>query len=157
SFREIDESVNVKSSSILYYFRLKEDLAFVVAERYREDFFQVLGPAPVAGKSPRDQFLRYGEVYLKSFKSSGKACLCGILSHESPALPEPVISEVERFIDANIIWLKETLAGSHLSDTEGIARLAYSSMEGAMGVATLKSDPSWLVNAREQIARLFPD
>ncbi len=157
SFREIADEVKVKSSSVHYYFRRKEDLASEVAVRYREDFLKQLGPPIIEGRSPKKQFQRYADTYIKSFTVSGKACLCGILSHEAPALPTQVIAEVENFIDANIDWLKAVLANEQAPKREAIARLAYAGMEGAMGVATLKTDSSWLKTAKKQLSGFFSE
>ncbi len=154
SFREIADSVGVKSSSVHHYFRRKEDLATEVAERYRSGFFEILG-APNHSTNDEKQMLElYCNAFIQSFQQSGRACLCGILSHESPALPNAVVNAVNTFIDQNLDWLTHAFSqsGRTEKDARAFATLAYCSLEGAMAVATLKSDVNWLHTTQQQLA-----
>lgn len=148
SFREIAEEVGIKSSSVHHYFRRKEDLARVVAGRYCDAFFAALGDAGTVKEDPKSIITHYGNVFLHAFKESGKACLCGILTHESPAIPQPVLLEIESFVDKNIQWLMTAygVSSSDTSQDEALARAraTYTAFNGAMAVATLKQDVSWI-------------
>ena len=159
SFREVADDVGIKSSSVQHYFKRKEDLAAAVAHEYSNSFFNTLGTV-IETQSPKQQFIHYSDVFIQSFTTSKRACLCGILTHESPSLPQPVINEVDTFIDKNIEWLKAAYAAKEDTnapeDIEELAIISYTSMEGAMAVATLKDDVSWLTTTQRQLAkRLF--
>jgi len=155
SFREIADDVGVKSSSVHHYFRRKENLAVAVAVSYTERFFNSLGDPESSGKTRKDRLRHYGRVFRQAFKVSGRACLCGVLSHEAPALPEIVVNEVERFVDRNLDWLTKVYStgspAGQPTDPEAYAFMTYSALEGAMAVATLKKNVRWLDLVQKQI------
>jgi len=148
SFREIAEAIGIKSSSVHYYFRRKEDLAAVVAKRYSDAFLNVLGDPKALNRNSKSILAHYGNAFINAFKGSGKACLCSILSHESPAIPQSVLLEIDSFVDKNIDWL--TAAFRFASGSSGTkkfleqARVTYTALNGAMAVATLKQDAGWI-------------
>ena len=159
SFREIADAVGVKSSSVHHYFRRKEDLAAEVAQRYADAFFTGLGAASQPDESPLAALKRYGSGFIGAYQSSGKACLCGILSHESPALPEMVKEHISAFVDRNVAWLSEALStGPGALESEVAAeraRIYYAGLSGAMGVAALKGESAWISEVLEALVESF--
>lgn len=154
SFREIADEVGIKSSSVHHYFRRKEDLAVVVAERYSDAFLSALGD-PLKFEDSESVIFHYSNVIKKAFKSSGKACLCGILSHESPMMPESVAREIASFVDNSIDWLTAALSfESNKRDADALlakARVIYVAFSGAMAVATLNQDISWIQSVQDYL------
>ena len=123
------------------------DLAVVVAERYSDAFFAALGD-PFKYKDSKSVIVHYGAVIRKAFESSGKACLCGILSHESPMMPEPVAAVISSFVDKSIQWLTNAFSfepsKKDANELLAKARVIYVAFSGAMAVATLKQEISWI-------------
>ncbi|MEM7674070.1 MAG: TetR/AcrR family transcriptional regulator [Verrucomicrobiota bacterium] len=145
SFREIASSIGIKSSSVHHHFPTKEALTLEVARQYHENFFASLGE-PLQTKSDSKARLRhYCGVFRSAFESSGRACLCGILSNEAEQLPESVRKVIVDFVRANVSWLEQVLEQDY---EDGMAReraeLVYCALEGAMGVASLQQDLSWI-------------
>lgn len=155
SFRDIAAEIGIKSASVHHHFATKEDLALMVAQRYSERFFLALGD-PKAPLQPRKkQLQRYCNVFLQAYASSGRACLCGVLAGEAGLLPERLKVELGKFIDGNVQWLEAALASSgKKSVLRGQALHIYSALQGAMGVAALRKDESWL---KDVSARLTAD
>ena len=155
SFREIADEVGIKSSSVHHYFRRKEDLAITVAQRYSDAFLNALGD-PARFENSKSVIEHYSKIITNAFKSSGKACLCGILSHESPIMPEPVAHEITSFVDKSIDWLTTALRfESDSKDFEALlaeARVIYVAFSGAMAVATLKEDVRWIESVQTYLA-----
>ncbi|MCH6255680.1 TetR/AcrR family transcriptional regulator [Puniceicoccaceae bacterium K14] len=155
SFRDIADEVGVKSSSVHHHFRRKENLAIAAVEKYKERFFEALGPSFDPETTAKAKFQRYASVFISAFEASGRTCLCGILSNESPMLPEAVTKEVSRFVDENLDWLADAyLSGSseiRSEESKSFALVTYSSLEGAMATATLKKDVKWLRLVCDQI------
>lgn len=152
SFREIADRIGIKSSSVHHYFRRKEDLAVAVASQYTEDFFKALGSPDNPDADSTIKVRHYCDTYIKSFKKSGKACLCGILSHESPALPRSVVQEITKFTEANIRWLGTALVSrGSPDDTSRSATFIYCALQGAMALATLKNNVSYLRKVKMSI------
>lgn len=159
SFREIAAEIGIKSASVHYHFPTKEALAVAVAERYRQQFFVALGDPTPAGTRLDDRLRHYGQVFQNSFATSHSACLCGMLSNEIALLPSSVKEVLVLFVQENVAWLQQALADSQgLSDLEAKrqAQLVYSALEGAMGVAALTQDSSWLETVSSQLLSLIP-
>lgn len=157
SFREIADEVGIKSSSVHHYFRRKEDLAAVVAKCYSETFFDALGDPKALKQDSKSIVLHYSNVFITAFKESGRACLCGILSHESPAIPKVVSQEIESFVDRNIQWLMTAycFGASDSCKDESLfkARMIYTALNGAMAVATLKQDIGWIESVQSCLVK----
>jgi TetR/AcrR family transcriptional repressor of nem operon len=145
SFRDIASSVGIKSASVHHHFPTKEALTLEVARQYQEKFFGALGEPAPAGSDSTAQLNHYCEVFRRAFESSGRACLCGVLSNEAEQLPDSVREVIIDFVRANISWLEKAL---ELNSENGLAReraeLVYCALEGAMGVASLQQDHNWI-------------
>ncbi|MEM7391052.1 MAG: TetR/AcrR family transcriptional regulator [Verrucomicrobiota bacterium] len=145
SFREIALAVGIKSASVHHHFPTKEALTLEVARHYHENFFSALGEPAPEGSRPGNQIELYIDVFRKSFETSGRACLCGVLSNEAEQLPETLKEVVMTFVRANISWLEQALRPSPGDKSvRGRAELIYCAMEGAMGVSSLEKDFNWL-------------
>ncbi len=145
SFRDIAAEIGIKSASVHHHFPTKQDLAEAVARRYRERFFTVLGEPGAA--APAVQIKRYCETFHAAYASSGKSCLCGILSNEAELLPLPVRKEVRTFVEANHKWLSVALGGEAVAEEPAQrqkARMIYTGLQGAMAVAAVSEDQTWL-------------
>lgn len=129
SFRDLAEELGIKSASVHYHFRRKEDLGKAVVERYSAKFFDALDNAP-------DPLAAYCDVFEQALKRDEAICLCGVLGAETRGLPDDVAAEVKRFFDANLVWLTD-----HLGDA-GRAAMALSALEGGMMIAQSLGDHS---------------
>ncbi len=148
SFREIATSVGIKSASVHHHFPTKENLTLEVARLYEESFFAALGEFAPPGGTPESQLRHYCDVFKNAFESSGRACLCGVLSNEAEQLPQSVREVIAGFVSANISWLEQAIkqgsADSGYDNAREKAELVYCALEGAMGVAALKQDIGWI-------------
>jgi len=127
SFRDLADELGIKSASVHYHFRRKEDLGKAVVERYAQRFFEALDNAP-------DPLTAYCEVFERALKRDEAICLCGVLGAETQGLPDDVTAEVKRFFEANLAWLTD-----HLGDADRAA-MALSALEGGMMIAQSLGD-----------------
>lgn len=142
-----------------HHFPAKENLAVSVTKRYSEAFFEELGE-PVYPKATFErQIKRYGSVFKIAYESSGRACLCGVLSNEADLLPDSVKTAVIEFVEANIVWLEKVISHYGSEDQRGqareIARVIYCSLEGAMGVAAISKDGTWVDDVASIVRNLI--
>jgi TetR/AcrR family transcriptional regulator, transcriptional repressor for nem operon len=160
SFREIANEIGIKSSSVHYYYPTKEDLALAVAIRYKENFIFALGDPKPDGSTPGSIIKHYSNLFQTAFDTSGKVCLCGMLSTEVQLLPEKVRTAVIDFVDANVNWLQQALGLDEKGDSKPRSKEAaqwiYCSLQGAMSAAALTNDRSWIEAAsRSALQRFF--
>ena len=159
SFGKIAAEIGVKSSSVHYYFPTKEDLALEVAIRYKENFIAALGDPKPKGSTPAEIIKRYSNLFQTAFDTSGKVCLCGMLSTEVQLLPEKVRAAVIDFVDANVNWLQQALGldekGETMPRSKEAAQWIYCSLQGAMSAAALTNDRSWIDAAASSALQRF--
>ncbi len=109
SFRDLADDAKIKSSSVHYYFRRKEDLGVALVKRYHERFFNAVSNASRDTQSASGKLKAFCQVYREALRAESSICLCGMLGAESQGLPSVVRNEVESFFSGNIEWLAEAM------------------------------------------------
>ena len=146
SFRDLADALQIKSASVHYYFRHKEDLGLAVVARYRERFFAALEAEvaleeKAASKAkrlsgPAARLKAFCRVYRQALTGSDRICLCGMLGAESGGLPEKLSKAVADFFQENIDWVAENLPeGLSPSERGRKARHMVTTLQGAMMLA----------------------
>ena len=134
SFRNVAAAIGIKSSSVHYHFRTKEELVAAVTKAYTQRFISNLTtPQAIkeAGKDPID-------VYINAFRcallESKQMCLCGIFGAQAHGLPEVVVIETREFFALNIQWLTQAyqLKGMLKANAHASACVAVSMLQGAL-------------------------
>ncbi|MFT5487829.1 MAG: TetR/AcrR family transcriptional repressor of nem operon [Alphaproteobacteria bacterium] len=141
SFRELADDLGIKSSSVHYYFRQKEDLGHAVVERYAARVLSALADEAANAETPVDHLAALCAVYRQALKGSDSICLCGMLGAESAGLPTKLADAVATFFQANIDWIAAALPQTMTAKARRErATHILATLQGAMTVAaTLKS------------------
>lgn len=140
SFRDIAESVGIKSSSVHYHFPTKADLGAAVAKYYTDKFLNYLG-AP-------EELIENGAcpvgIYIKAFRNAltkdKRMCLCGLLGAEVDGLPPKVAKQAKKFFERNIEWLTKSYALMKQKDARVKAIQTLALLEGAMIMSNVSGD-----------------
>jgi TetR/AcrR family transcriptional regulator, transcriptional repressor for nem operon len=137
SFRELADELGIKSASVHYYYRQKEDLGLALVERYRARFFEALG-ASTANASHFDERLRaFVGVYRAALVGSERICLCGMLGAECNGLPPALATAVADFFKANVDWLVASMDTTQpMRERRERATTVVATLQGAMMIAT---------------------
>lgn len=137
SFREIADTVGIKSASVHYHFPSKGDLGAAVARDYTERFLAGLGDPQATETSPQDLIKQYIAAYRTALVDQDLMCLCGMLGAEVASLPNEVAAETEAFFEANIAWLSTVFVrrGSSPDHARRQALSTIATLEGAMILA----------------------
>ncbi|MGF1600636.1 MAG: TetR/AcrR family transcriptional regulator [Thermosynechococcaceae cyanobacterium] len=154
SFRELAEDLGIKSSSVHYYFRQKEDLGVALVHRYTERFEAALAKIPQGAISERLQ--AFCGLYRASLIANDTLCLCGMLGVESGGLPEPVVKAVQRFFEGNIDWVAEVFPSElALTERQSQAAMLVAGLQGAMMMAVCMKDFAYFDRAVERLLRPY--
>ena len=129
SFRDLADTLGIKSASVHYYFRQKEDLGCALVTRYADRFFAALDDTPADTR-----LAAYCATYRAALRGSDRICLCGILGAESCGLPDELHNAVQSFFQRNLEWLRRECA------SKAEAAQILSSMQGAMMLAQAMGD-----------------
>lgn len=143
NFRNLGETVGVKSASIYYHFSSKAELGAAVAQRYWQDTAAVLQGIREAQPAPLDSLRAYPSIFRTSLEDGNRLCLSSFMAAEYEDLPAEVMGEVKAFADINVAWLKQVLMDAHLGDAEQCerrARAIYTAVAGAQLIARTRLD-----------------
>ncbi len=142
SFRDLADELGIKSASVHYYFRQKEDLGLALVERYSENFFDSLNEQIKGLSTPKERMAVYCNLYRQALNTSGRMCLCGLLGAESCGLPDRLKRSVAGFFDANINWISKILPASMTAARKKAkAAQVLATLQGALMLATSLQDP----------------
>lgn len=141
SFRDLAEELGIKSSSVHYYFRQKEDLGIALVERYAERFFTALDAKVSKAKTPEERIRAFARAYRDALTGSDRICLCGMLGAESCGLPSALSDAAAGFLQANVDWVADTLSGT-MKPKARKRRAAHivATLQGAMILASSLKD-----------------
>ena len=141
SFRELADELGIKSSSVHYYFRKKEDLGLALIHRYSIRFFKMLDERAAGLEDADARFHAFCEVYRLALVQSDSLCLCGVLGAESGGLPAPLAEGVNAFFQANVDWLEKSFpANWPKSAKRARAFQCVATLQGAMMLANSLND-----------------
>lgn len=137
SFRDLADELGIKSSSVHYYYRQKEDLGIALVERYSERFFADVEERAAGAGTEEERLRAYCQTYRNTLTGSDRICLCGMLGAETCGLPEALADRVEAFFNANIAWISGAL-DADIPAGRRAARAAQilATLQGAMMIAT---------------------
>lgn len=150
SFRDLADELGIKSASIHYHFRHKEDLGFALVDRYAACVSKSVGPVREVGWP--EAVDAFGSVYRNALHIQELQCLCGMLAAESAGLPEKVSKRVTAFFEHNIAWLVESMPES-FKDKRSKALRIQAEVQGAMTLAVSLSDPTILDASIHQLVQ----
>lgn len=137
SFRELADELGIKSASVHYYFRQKEDLGLALVARYRARFFEALDAATAHANTSDARLRAFAGVYRVALVGSESICLCGMLGAECSGLPPSLAAAVADFFKANIDWLVTSMDTTQaMRDRRDRATTIVATLQGAMMIAT---------------------
>ncbi|WP_282095002.1 TetR/AcrR family transcriptional regulator [Epibacterium ulvae] len=142
SFRDIATALDVKSASIHYHFRHKQDLGLAIVDRYALRVADRLGSSEELSWPEAVQ--RFGQVYQEAVQQQGLQCLCGLLAAESAGLPEEISKRVAGFFASNLTWLEAAQRQTPAPLSRERAVRVQSEVQGAMLLTVSLKDPALL-------------
>ncbi|WP_281560609.1 TetR/AcrR family transcriptional regulator [Thalassomonas sp. RHCl1] len=143
SHREIANEVGIKSASVHYHFKTKEDLGAELAHQYTDAFLHALGEPGDIINQGENPVAKYIELFRSALIKDQKMCLCGLLGAESDCLPDKVRFEIKRFFELNIEWVKQSyvlLSPDEASHAKTRAIKLISILEGALMMSKAMDD-----------------
>ena len=137
SFRTLAEQVAVKSSSVHYHFRTKDDLAEAVIRSYTEAFEAALHAIEQENETLLGKLDGFQDLFAEVV-AQDDICLCGMMAAEVRSLGDGAKQALRAFFRISESWLEKTFAAhaSELSGQLSAAELAGIFMAGLEG-ATL--------------------
>jgi TetR/AcrR family transcriptional repressor of nem operon len=158
NFRDLGQSVGVKSSTVHYYFPTKADLLKEIAGEYKAVFIAALEDGVRSSKSFRQDMLVLVDLFVGA-QGERRSCLCGMLATEAELLEPRVRSSVNQFFARLQDWVVQRAELWDVPTPGGLtpvrfADLLVSLLEGALLLSRLDVHKSSLAAAREWVQRV---
>ena len=144
SFRDIQDELGIKTASIHYHYKTKQDLAIVVFERYLERYKTALTAIEQQNLTATDKLKALANIFI-TVRDEDKLCLCGMYASDFYSLTNSLEIQLDRFVTFNEQWIEQVITAginngefpSQLIATDA-ARLYFVSLEGSMLISQFK-------------------
>lgn len=140
SYKNLAESVGIRTASVHYHFPSKEDLGLALMQRYTAQLNELLSSLDTRRISHRAKLGGLIDAYAETEKR-GAICLCGSLATDLHTLPSALQSAVATYLDRTTDWVRGILEqGSEAGDFSfqgKPADLAASLIAGLQGALLL--------------------
>ncbi|WP_297480313.1 TetR/AcrR family transcriptional regulator [uncultured Photobacterium sp.] len=144
SFRDIQDELGIKTASIHYHYKTKQDLAIVVFERYLARYKTALISIEQQHVTATDKLKALANIFI-TVRNEDKLCLCGMYASDFYSLTDSLEIQLDRFVTFNEQWIEQVITAgintgefpSQLIATDA-ARLYFVSLEGCMLISQFK-------------------
>lgn len=153
TYREIAKDIGIKSASVHYHFPTKAELGVALVEVYSARFRDRL--AAIDQSDVEQAIEAFVALYKEALVLGESICLCAVLGAEAIGLPAEINAQTSDFFEMNIQWLKELFEKHLVDDGADLATIVVSSLEGAMIIASVKSDRGIFARIANELRRLI--
>lgn len=150
SYRDIQNDLGIKTSSIHYYFPTKQDLAFCMIERYLDCYQLALKDISKSNISALQKLQKLADIFILSSKED-KFCLCGMMAMDVVTMPIAVHKQLRMFFQISEEWIariiRDGVAAKNISDTvnpDYEASHYLATLEGGLLIARIRKNPKYL-------------
>jgi len=150
SFQDLSDAVGIRKASVHHHFASKTDMVAALLDRYRTHFGREIRPILGSRKPAAAKLKTYFGLFADTLEQPGndKGCLCGMLAAELLSLEAENVEQVRGFFRENYRFIEQILnegrsdaSLAFAGDTAAMARLVFSSLEGALLVARCDGGP----------------
>lgn len=140
SYRDIADEMGIKSASLHYHFKKKEDLGVALVKRYAANLRALLSQTAPNYATPREKLNAYVDLHRVALQDHQLICLGAVLGAEALSLPETVSVEVRKFFEMNLAWLAQVYDELGEENPVARAKASVSALQGAMIVGSVTDD-----------------
>ncbi len=162
SYRDIAKEIGIKTSSIHYYFPTKDDLAFAIVKKYRNEFRIDRENIDQETKDPKSRIDLYLDLFVQSFRKNKNICFCSMLASDFVNLSDSVKEEVINLFNDNVDWISNVLKDgldkkifSFEETPDDLAGVIFSSLEGATITSRTFDNDKTLLNTLDSIKKMY--
>lgn len=146
SYIDLANGVGIKTASVHYYFKLKDDLADALVKRVHDNHSEGF-EAIETGNDVAVERLEAVIAYFQNYVAEEKFCLCGMMAAEMQSVSPRVAQSVRSYFADFQKWLERQFAAAGRSEPSRSALSFLSALEGSLLLARLNDDPSIIADA----------
>lgn len=140
SYIDLGKEIGIKTASVHYYFKVKDDLAAALVERVQTKHAEGFREIETGTSSPQKR-LEAVITYFQGYVVEEKFCLCGMMAAELQSVSPRVARLVEAYFNAFHAWLTQQFKYAGHKDAKLQALRFLSALEGSLLLARLRHDP----------------
>lgn len=141
SFRDLADKVGIKSSSVHYHFKSKNDLFKAIVSDYRVNLNNQLMDIEGKSNSLKEALMAFIEMF-EEFLEDEKLCVCGMLAAEKNHLTKEVCEDIQLTFSDIEKWLKSivTKYSENTIPVDALTHLLISSLQGSLLIDGVNKD-----------------
>lgn len=140
SYLDLAERIGIKTASIHYHFRCKDDLAAALVERSKDVNNKQFEELESRVKSPKKRLETLIE-HFQGYVVNKKFCLCGMMAAELHSVSPRVGKLLNEYFEEFHAWLTKHFKAMKVKNPRNHALRFLSAAEGALLLARLRDDP----------------
>ncbi len=145
SYLDVAAEIGIKTASIHYHFKHKDDLAVALVERIRVTHASGFREIEASTTSPKKRLESLIEYFQGSVRE-GKFCLCGMMAAELQSVSPRVSTLVDAYFKDVQTWLARQFKEAGYKDSKLRALRFLSALEGSLLLGRLRNDPTIVRN-----------
>lgn len=141
SYIDLSKEIGIKTSSIHYYFKSKDDLGIALIRRAEDDIQKAMNDFDNNIKAPKERLLAFAAIFKGLAEDESRFCLCGMMSAELAGLAPEARINLNRYFQKVRAWLNKQFA--HLDPDNAYEKSGafISMLEGALLIARAERNP----------------
>ena len=152
SYIDLANEIGVKTASVHYYFKRKDDLAAALVERTHERHSEGFKAMELDNASPSER-LQALIAYFQNYIVDKKFCLCGMMAAELQSVSPNVAKLVQAYFEDFRTWLRRQFEISGEKDPDRLAIGFLSALEGSLLLGRLSNDPKVISDALQEYVK----
>ena len=156
SYKDLQNEVGVKTSSIHYYFPTKQDLAFALVERHNARLLNRLEDINKEVPKGIDKIKAFGESFI-NIAGQGKFCLCGMLTSDLLSMSDEGTQALKDFFFDTERWLadaiRQGIEEGDIKETTPVKEAAtnfLATLEGGILIARARKGDAYMRSVVDQ-------
>lgn len=161
SYKDLQQDVGVKTSTMHYYFPTKQDLAAALLTRHNDQLMQKLREAETSISSGLERINFLGEVFI-DLASEEKFCVYGMLTSDLLSMSEEGKNALGDFFSLTEEWLVNAInlgkdKGEIHQSVNSVEAAAHylATLEGGVLIARAKEDKNYMRRIVNQASCYF--
>lgn len=152
SYLDIADEIGIKTSSIHYHFKNKDDLAIALVNRTIDDHSQGFDNIEKSINLPQKR-LQAVIDYFKGYVKEQRFCLCGMMALELLTVSPKVIELVNIYFKNFENWLAKQYKAMGKTNSKALAISFLSALEGSLLFARLHNEPEVIDRALKVVMK----
>ena len=152
SYLDLADEIGIKSASIHYHFKAKDDLAVALVQRIHDTHRNSFQSMEVEIKSSAKRLEAVVE-YFQRYVVDQKFCMCGMMAAELQSVSPRVSTLLDAYFNDFQDWLARQFKDMGHKNAKMQALSFLSALEGSLLLARLRNDPKTVADALKRFLK----